>query len=181
MKKCLSLVSLLLAVLFLCSCGSPAASGTDASSEPVVSSGPYGSDADYKAVIEAARDPELNDLALYDIVTSSGDSLYEAFFSGTFGLVEDDYERYAISAGTIITIAYGVMIILPKEGRHDAVMAQVQGYVEQQQKAMENYLQDQYEIAKGAVIKTAATGEVMLAMCKDAEAVMAKMEEGLAQ
>lgn len=180
MKKCLPIASLLMAALLLCSCGS-ASSGTVTSSQPAVSSsGPHGSTANYKAVIEAARDSELNSLAMYDVVTSPEDSLYGQIFD-SYDFVANDYERYAISAGTIITISYGVFIILPKEGRHDAVMAQVQTFVAQQQSAMENYLQDQYEIAKGALIKTASTGEILLVMCEDAETVMSKIEAGLAQ
>lgn len=180
MKKCLPLACLFLAVLLLCGCGgAPAASGSATASQAPASSGPYGSSADYKAVIEAARPAELNDLAMYGIVTSPNDPLYAQIFD-TYELVADDYERYAVSAGTVITLSYGVFIILPKEGMHDTVMAQVEGFVEQQQKAMENYLQDQYEIAKAAIIKTAPTGEILLAMCPDAETVMSNMEAGLA-
>ena len=179
MRKALSLASVLLAVLLLCSCGGAAPAASGQSQPPAASSGPYGSAADYKAVIEASRDSELNGLAMYDIITSPSDPLYDMVFE-TYGFNTEDFENYAVSAGTVITISYGVFIILPKEGSHDAVMQQVESFVKQQEKAMENYLQDQYEIAKSAVVKTAPTGEILLAMCKDADDVMAKMEAGLA-
>lgn len=171
MKKVLPLVSLVLCVLIFAACAGAAQSASTAPAK-------YGSSADYKALIQAAREAELNESSLYNVVTSAQDPLHSAIFTG-FQLVEEDYEKYAISAGAVITIAYGVFIILPKEGRQEAVIAQVEAFVEQQQKAMENYLQPQYEIAKAAIIKTAPSGEVILAMCKDAETVMKSIEDGL--
>ena len=173
-QKVLSVLSTLVALLLLVGCGAGASSAS-------VGAAPaqHGSTADYKAVIQASRDSALNESALYDIVTAPSDPLHDMIFS-SFGFVAEDYDRYAISAGSVITIAYGVFIILPKQGRHDAVQSQVEAFVQQQQKAMENYLQDQFEIAKGAIIKTAPTGEILLAMCADAETVMANMEAGLA-
>lgn len=160
------LAAVLLLVACLAACGGGQAGG--------------GSTADYKAVLEAARPEELNSIALYTVVTNgdSGD-IHNMIFSESFGFVEEDMDKYAISLGTVITKAYGVAIILPAEGREQAVIDQVNAFVEQQQKAQENYLQDQYEIAMGAIVKTAPTGEVLLAMCEDAADVMAKMEEGL--
>ena len=169
MKKTVFLRAL---CLVLCLALLAACSGEKAPSQ-------YGSSADYKAVIEAARPAELNELAMYAIVTGSEDDMHDIFFDPAFGFVEDDMERYAVSIGTIITLAYGVAIILPKEGHQQAVIDQLQNYVTTQQNAMENYLQDQYAIAKDAIIKTAPTGEVLLAMCEDADVVMAAMEEGL--
>ncbi len=137
------------------------------------------STADYTQVLSAARPAELNEIELFDIVSGSGDALHDQIFSEVNGFVETDMERYAISLGMLITQAYGVAIILPAEGRHDAVLAQVNNYVEMQKKAQENDLQDQYEIAKTAIVKTAESGEILLAMCEGATDVLAQMEEGL--
>lgn len=178
MKKHLLFISAALAAVLLVGCGSAGVSSA-APSAGSSAGAVHGSSADYAAVIEAARPAELNELEMYAVVTSPDDALHDGFFSGTFGLVEDDYDKYALSISAIITKAYGVMIILPKEGQEEAVLAQVNAFVQQQQNAMQNYLQDQYEIAKNAIVKTAPTGEVLLALCEDAPTVMAAMEEGL--
>lgn len=175
MKKIALALSVFLLVAMFTACG-PATGG---SSSGASTGAPVGSTADYKQVIEGARDPELNGVGFYSVVAGPDDAQYELVFDEAFGFVEADMQRYAISLGTIITLAYGVAIILPAEGKEQAVLDQVNAYVETQKKAQENYLQDQYEIAKNAIVKTAETGEVLLAMCKDAETVMSNMEAGL--
>lgn len=198
LQKAKAMVCLLAAVAVLAGCtGGAAPSGGGTAAAPALAP------AEYKQVIENARDPELNGLPLFTILTPEDGqapgfdmtdfealteeeqqvmqryNLHGMVFEGGLGFVEDDMEAYAISVGTIITQAYGVLVIMPKEGRHDAVLEQVNSFVEQQRKAQENYLPDQYEIAKGAVVKTADSGEVMLAMCEDAGGVMEKLEAGL--
>lgn len=138
-----------------------------------------GSSRDYREVIEAARPAEINEAGFYAIVTGPDDDMHSMVFDPAFGFVEDDMERYAISLGFVITKAYGVAIVLPKEGRQQAVISQFEAFVEMQKKAQENYLPDQYEIAKSAIIKTAPTGEVLLAMCENPADVMAAMLDGL--
>ncbi|NLW78046.1 MAG: DUF4358 domain-containing protein [Ruminococcaceae bacterium] len=144
------------------------------------STAPTGADKDYKAVIEASRPAELKDLALYGIVTGPADALYPDVFSAAFGFEEADMQRYAISLGMVNTQAYGVAIILPAEGRQQAVLDQVDAFVEMQRRAQENYLPDQYEIAMAAQVEIAPTGEVLLAMCEDATTVMDNMLAELA-
>ena len=147
----------------------------------------FTSDREVNAMLDLVKqETERIDSRFLEPACGTGNFLAEilrrklAVVKSRYGSHPADYERYAVSAGTVITLSYGVFIILPKQGMHDAVMAQVESFVEQQQKAMENYLQDQYEIAKGAIIKTAPTGEILLAMCQDAETVMSNMEAGLA-
>ena len=45
---------------------------------------------------------------------------------------------------------------------------------------MENYLADQYEIAKAATVTTVPSGEVVLVCCDGSDAVLAAIEEALA-
>ena len=193
LKKAIIFVSALLAALLLGGCATSCAHGflhappttsqtaSDASdpSSPD-SSAPQPSTADYKTVIEASRDEELNTITTFDVITSPSDDMYNHIFNEAMGFNDDSYQLYAVSASAIITQAYGVAIILPKPGQREAVMDSVNLFVKTQQDQMENYLADQYEIAKAAIVKTAPTGEILLAMCKDADKVMAAMEEGLA-
>ncbi len=156
--------------------------------------GQYGSNANYIDVIEAAREAEQNEVfyAVADAATRAGtasslygddskdEQLHGSVMNEAVGFDEGAMQKYAISLGFSITQAYGVAIILPAEGREQDVIDMVNAYVLAQQKAQENYLPAQYEIAMDAQVKTAPTGEVLLVMCRDAAAVMERLEAGLA-
>ncbi len=157
-----------------------ASSSAQSSSAAAPTSAPQGSAADYAAVIEQARNPELNEIELYNIVTSPSDANHELIFYDGSLFVQEDMQRYAVCSPGIITIAYAVAIILPKAGREAAVVDNINAFVQSQQDAMQNYLQDQYEITKAALVETMPTGEVVLVMCEDAATVMQNIKDGLA-
>ena len=71
-------------------------------------------------------------------------------------------------------------IVQPAEGKAEDVQAALENYVTSQQLAMENYLADQYEIAKAATVTTLPTGEVVLVCCEDSDAILAAIQEALA-
>ncbi|MDL2323903.1 DUF4358 domain-containing protein [Ruminococcaceae bacterium OttesenSCG-928-A16] len=154
---------LLMGVLVACGGGNGAAAGT-------------GSSADYKVVLEAARPESAENIPVITSPEEDGPTGLLDFF----GVPQEDMKKYAISVSLINVKAYGIAIILPQEGKEQAVTDAVNAFVELQQKGFENYLQDQYAIAKGALVKTAPTGEVILVMCEDAATVMAAIEKGLA-
>ena len=53
-------------------------------------------------------------------------------------------------------------------------------YVQSQQKAMERYLEDQYEIACAARVATVPTGEVVMVCCEDSDTVLENIKKALA-
>lgn len=114
----------------------------------------------------------------------TGDELEELqhglIFNEANGFSDEPMERYAISLGFSITQAYGIAIVLPKEGQEQAVTDMLNNYVQLQQKAQENYLPDQYAIAKAAVVKTLDGGEVIMVMCENGSQVAADIEAALA-
>jgi predicted methyltransferase len=59
------------------------------------------------------------------------------------------------------------------------VQSAVQNYVDLQTKNMENYLPDQYEIAKNAVVKTLKSGEVLAVMAPDSATLAPALEKAL--
>ena len=65
-------------------------------------------------------------------------------------------------------------------GDPHAVQAALETYVSSIQQSFQNYLPDQYEIAKGAKVQTLGTGEVVLALCEDASGVLSAIEDRLA-
>ena len=65
-------------------------------------------------------------------------------------------------------------------GGADAVLEGLEGFVAQQRQNFQNYLADQYEIAKAATVTTLPTGEVVLVCCEDSDAILASIQEALA-
>lgn len=138
---------------------------------------PTGSSADYAALIESTRTEEEGQLM--PIVTAPVDEGYKTVFD-MYGFSAGSMERYAISLSVINTKAYGVAIILPAQDRADDVIQQLETFVDAQQRTQENYLPDQYEVAKAAQIKMMDSGEVVLVMAENAPEVMSAIESGLA-
>ena len=64
------------------------------------------------------------------------------------GLEDGMYDDFAASVSGMMVSVYGVAIVKPAEGRTQDVVDAMDAYVQSQQKAMERYLEDQYEIAK---------------------------------
>ena len=71
-------------------------------------------------------------------------------------------------------------IVKPAEGRTQDVVDAMDAYVQSQQKAMERYLEDQYEIASAARVVTVPTGEVVMVCCKDSDTVLENIKKALA-
>ena len=51
-------------------------------------------------------------------------------------------------------------------------------YVQSQQKSMEHYLEDQYQIASAARVATVPTGEVVMVCCEDSDTVFENIKKG---
>lgn len=161
MKRTVSMMlAAVLMVTALVACGKPAAPKEV-------------SPQDYKAVIEGVRDDELNQLL--PVVTSAADPQF-GFIVGPF-FNPEDMDTFAISLSMLIVKAYGVAIIMPKPGRQEAVVQQANAYIESQRTACQNYLQDQFLIAKAARVVTMSTGEVIMVMSEDGEKVLQEIQK----
>ena len=123
----------------------------------------------YTAAIVASRDQETNDSlpvlgakagesAVYTYLPSSMENDPEAaaqmadMVMQTLTLTPDQLQQYAFSISLINVKAYGVGVFMPAEGQTEAVKAALEDFVVNQQKSFENYLADQYEIAKQAKV-----------------------------
>ena len=96
------------------------------------------------------------------------------------GLEEGMYDDFAASVSGMMVSVYGVAIVKPAEGRTQDVVDAMDAYVQSQQKAMERYLEDQYEIACAARVVTVPTGEVVMVCCEDSDTVLANIQKALA-
>lgn len=137
---------------------------------------PGGSKADYADILRSIRTEEENQF--YPIVTSKDDEGFELAF-GAFGGSEEHMQRCAISISAIMITTYGVGIILPAEGKMEEIVKQVEDFFKSQQKAFEDYLPLQYEIAKNAKYEVASSGEVIFAMCENPQEVIKGIKAGL--
>ena len=156
MRRTLSLtLSALLLALALAGC----ADGKPAESPKT----PEEMTAAYKAAIEGARSEE--DMA-------------ELIF-GLLNVSEEDMTAYAISVSAMNVRAYGVAAILPAAGKEDLVLEGLNSFVENQKRSFEQYLADQYEIAKEAKVGTLEDGTVLLVMCENQDAVYDSIKDAL--
>ena len=180
------LLSILLAGVLAAGLVGCASSGTDSA----VSHTP----ADYTAALAESRTEEDN--GNYTIFTLEGDSYTaskgyaehldsEAIASQgqmsleVLGLTAEDVESASYSVSLMNVKAYGVAIVKPAEGKTDAVKEALSGFIESQKSAQENYLADQYAIAKAAKLETLKSGEVVLVMCENQDQVFQSIETAL--
>ena len=95
------------------------------------------------------------------------------------GLAAEDVQSAAYSVSLMNVKAYSVAIVKPAEGKTNAVKEALSGFIEAQKSAQENYLADQYAIAKAAKLETLKSGEVVLVMCENQNQVFQSIETAL--
>ncbi|WP_312643667.1 DUF4358 domain-containing protein [Hydrogenoanaerobacterium sp.] len=127
-------------------------------------------------IITAARTDEMNEAM--NIIMSKDDPQAQLIFD-VAGLNADDMEAFAVSISPMNIKAYGVAIIKPAEGKDEAVLKAINGFVDGQKKAFEQYLPDQKEIANSATVDTLEDGTVVLVMSEDGAAVQKAILEAL--
>ena len=131
------------------------------------------------------RTPEELTQVYADAITDNGGELVEynpvtsevkeddmsAMMVEAMGLKQEDMTAFGISMSMMNVQAYGIAAVMPAEGKEEAVTQALQGYIDQQKAAFENYLADQYEIAGAARLETLSDGTVLMVMCSDQDAV----------
>ena len=96
------------------------------------------------------------------------------------GLTEEDVEEAAFSVSMMNVQSYGLSIVKPADGKEAAVTEGLQTFIDGQKAAQENYLADQYAIAKAAKLDTVKSGEVVLVMCEEQDTVFSSIKNALA-
>ena len=88
-------------------------------------------------------------------------------------------QEAAFSLSLMNVQTYGVAIVMPAQNRTGAVKEALQAYIDGQKAAQQNYLPDQYAIAKAARLETLKTGEVVLVMRDGQNDVYSAIEKAL--
>ena len=151
---------------------------------------------DYTEILKSARDEESNQ---YDSIIGKGqegklilthnpqemtEEDAKSFIDMTLevvGLKEEQIENLALSSSLMNIRAYCVAIIKPTAGNEQAVAQALADYRTRQQQAFENYLPGQYEVTKAAKVETLESGEVVLVMSEDTDAVFNAIVQALEQ
>lgn len=138
-----------------------------------------------KSAASQTRTPEELTQIYADAITQNGGEMVQynpvisevkeddlsAMILESLGLKEEDMAAFGISMSMMNVKAYGIAAIMPAEGKADAVKEALQNFIDIQKQSFEQYLADQYEIAKSAKLETLADGTVLMVMCENADAV----------
>lgn len=87
------------------------------------------------------------------------------------GFQATDAEAFAMSVSLVNIKAYGIVLVKPVAGKEETVKTGLQTFIDNQRQAFENYLPDQYAIAKDARLETLKDGTLVMVMSSDSDAV----------
>lgn len=149
---------------------------------------------DYPAILSAARPDADNDA--YPVFTLKegawgASGAYAADLNDedlqtqaalalqSLGIAAEDVQEAAFSLSLMNVQSYAVAIIKPVQNRTGEIKEALKGYIEGQKAAQQNYLPDQYAIAKAARLETLKSGEVILVMRDGQNDVYTAIEKAL--
>lgn len=129
----------------------------------------------YKTAIESARDDETNEYN--PVITELGEN--DEYLLQLLGVAAEDMSAYGLSVSLMNVQAYGIAAVYPAEGKADAVLEGLQGFIDLQRQNFEQYLPDQYEIAQNAKLETLDDGTILLVMCEDQDTVFNTIRDAI--
>ena len=176
------LAGLCLFALVGCSAGSKADSATPKDYSQIIHDARTDEDNEYDMIFTKGEDGKFTAIDGYSAEYEAdqlNDELKDIVFP-LLGLEDGMYDDFAASVSGMMVSVYGVAIVKPAEGRTQDVVDAMDAYVQSQQKAMERYLEDQYEIASAARVATVPTGEVVMVCCEDSDTVLENIKKALA-
>ena len=130
----------------------------------------------YQAAIEGARDDEMNEAV--PVITSTDDQMADLVLP-MVGITSDNAAAFAVAVSPMNIRAYGIVAVLPAEGKSEEVQEGLQGFIDQQKQSFEQYLADQYDIANAARLETLDDGTILLVMCEDQDTVLDAIKTSL--
>lgn len=140
----------------------------------------FTSTSDYKALF-GGNEEEIAASGLTEEEMQSAYENQQAILLEAVGLSAEDMQAYVLAISLINVRADAIAVIRPAEGKAEAVTEALNQYVANVQHSFEQYLQDQYAVAKEARIETLGDGTVVLVMCEDGDAVLQSIKDSLSQ
>ena len=161
MKKLTALILALAMCFALAACGAePAPTPT-----PMPSAGELAEK--YASAITAARSEDDNEFT--PVVTDPAE--LADYNWQLLGFAAGDAYAFAIAQSLMNIKAYCVALIMPAEGKAEAVMNGLQSYVDSTEQSFSTYLPDQHEIAQNAILETLDDGSILLVMSPEWDSV----------
>ena len=105
------------------------------------------------------------------VITEKKENDLSSMIVEALGLQSEDMQAFGISVSMMNIQAYGIAAVMPAEGKTEAVQEALQAYIDRQRQSFEQYLADQYEVAKNARLETLKDGTVLMVMCQDQDTV----------
>ena len=187
MKRIIACLMAGVMLLALVGCGASGSSGSASSAAKK----------DYTQILHDARPDEDNEYYMIFSPGENGKFTAQYGYSDSYdaaqldeeirnmllpllNLEEDMYTDFAASVSGMMVQSYGIAIVKPAEGKTQDVVDAMDAYVQSQQKSMEHYLEDQYQIASAARVATVPTGEVVMVCCEDSDTVFENIKKALA-
>ena len=112
------------------------------------------------------------------VITSTDDQMADLVLP-MVGITSDNAAAFAVAVSPMNIRAYGIVAVLPAEGKSEEVQEGLQGFIDQQKQSFEQYLADQYDIANAARLETLDDGTILLVMCEDQDTVFDAIQDAL--
>lgn len=96
------------------------------------------------------------------------------------GLNQEDMAAFGVSTSMMNVKAYGIVAVMPAEGKEENVKAALQGFIDQKCTEFESYLVDQLEVAQNAKLETLADGTVLMVMTEGQDEVFTAISAAIA-
>lgn len=132
----------------------------------------------YAEAITDARDDETNDAFPVTLGSDEiSDEVVAGMLSDMLGFKSEDAKASAMSISLMNVQAYGIVVVMPADGKAEAVKNGLQGFIDRQCESFERYLPDQYEIAQSARLSTLEDGTIVMVMCSDQDEIYDSIAE----
>ena len=103
------------------------------------------------------------------------------FILPMLGISAENAGSYAVAASAVNVKAYGIAAVFPAAGEDETVLEGLNGFIDTQRRNFEQYLPDQYEIAKNARLETLEDGTVLLVMSENQDALFDAIRDAIEQ
>ena len=109
---------------------------------------------------------------------SKGDDVPDMYFE-VLGVKKEDIDAFSMAISLMNVQAFGIAAVYPAEGKSDVVLEGLKGFMDRQKQSFENYLGDQYEIAKNAKIEKLDDGTILMVMCEGQDEVFSAIKSAI--
>ena len=130
----------------------------------------------YQTAIESARDQEMNEAV--PVITSAEDDMAD-FILPMLGITAENTSSFAVAVSAMNVRAYGIAAVMPAAGEDEAVLEGLNSFIENQRQSFEQYLADQYEVAKNARLETLEDGTLLLVMSEGQDALFDAIRDSI--